>query len=100
MNQNPDVPSGRNQASHELYGQGCTYLEAQDYPNAISALKQAIQYWQEDGQAWLALGQCYIEDNKPRRAEKCFRQTLEYATAQTREAANRGLESSLGMQQE
>ncbi len=66
--------------NHELYGKGCAYYNKEDYRNAIKAFSEALEYWPEDGQAWLALGNCYDSCQKPRRAEQCYRKAVQFST--------------------
>ncbi len=89
----PEDPHG--EIDHSLFGKGIVFFETNDYRSAISAFKEALVYWPEDSQAWLALGQCYDADNKPRRAAKCFRQALKFETEETRDSAFYGLGVSL-----
>ncbi|MBX2869374.1 MAG: tetratricopeptide repeat protein [Acidiferrobacterales bacterium] len=92
MNPTPSAPEDlRGEIDHSLYGKGIVFFETNDYRSAISAFKEALVYWPEDSLAWLALGQCYDADNKPRRAAKCFRQALKFETEETRDSALYGL---------
>jgi len=96
MNQNTPTPSpNNNDIDHSLYGKGIVFFETNDLRSAISAFKEALVYWPEDSHAWLALGNCYDADKKPRRATKCYRQALKFETSETRDNALYGLGVSL-----
>ena len=81
--------------NHSLYKKGSTFYDAKDYRKAIISFKEALEYWPEDGEAWLALGNCYDASNKPKRAEKCFRQSLIYQTEKIRNMVLYNLGNSL-----
>ncbi len=102
MNAESSAPSLVNTApvDHSLYGKGIVFFETNDFRSAISAFKEALVYWPEDSQAWLALGDCYDADKKPRRAIKCYRQALKFETAETRDNALYGLGVNLFDQRE
>ena len=96
MNQKSTAPSAKSsEIDHSLYGKGIVFFESNDLRSAISAFKEALVYWPEDGHAWLALGNCYDADKKPRRATKCYRQALKFETPETRDNARYGLGVSL-----
>lgn len=46
---------------------------------AAQAFSESLEYWLEDPQAWFALGNCYDEIEKPKKAEACYRKSLEYS---------------------
>ncbi len=81
--------------NHSLYEKGRTFYNAGDYRKATAAFKEALEYWPEDGEAWLALGNCYDASKKPKRAEKCFRQSLAHETEKFRDKALFNLGNSL-----
>ncbi len=81
--------------NHSLYKKGCSFYDSKDYRKAIISFREALEYWPEDGEAWLALGNCYDANNKPKRAEKCFRQSLTYQTGKIRNMALFNLGNSL-----
>ena len=81
--------------NHALYEKGCAFYKDGDYRNAISAFKESLEYWPEDGEAWLALGNCYDASKKPKRAEKCFRRALVFETEKIRDTALFNLGNSL-----
>jgi len=93
MNTESGAPSMVDTTSvdHSLYGKGIVFFETNDFRSAISAFKEALVYWPEDSQAWLALGDCYDADKKPRRAINCYRQALKFETPETRDNALYGL---------
>ena len=93
MNAESNSPSVVNTSivDHSLYGKGIVFFETNDFRSAISAFKEALVYWPEDSHAWLALGDCYDADKKPRRAIKCYRQALKFESSETRDNALYGL---------
>ena len=64
------------QRNHEAYVAGLFHYENGNYNNAKSLFKEAIEYWPEDGDAWMALGNCYDALHKPLKAEASFRKAL------------------------
>ena len=71
----PDA-SDRN---HSAYGDGVEHFKATNFYLAARSFSEALEYWPEDPQAWFALGSCYDEMGKPRKAEHCFRTSLEHS---------------------
>ncbi len=60
------------------YSTGCAHYDKGHYSRAKSAFEEALQFWPEDAQAWMAIGNCYEALNKPRLAEQHFRKALEF----------------------
>ena len=87
----PDA-SDRN---HEAYKSGCRFFKAGNYKKAISAFENALSYWPKDAQAWMALGNCYDDLNRPVDAEKCFKRALNYCTDKDRDGIRFNLGNSL-----
>ena len=85
MKKEEDTEAG--EINHHLYGKGCLYFERGAFREAISSFREALEYWPEDSEAWLALGNCYDACGKPRKAEKCYRMSIEYQTDKTRDIA-------------
>ena len=69
--------------NHEAYKTGCENYKHGQFKKAAKAFTEALEYWPEDPQAWFALGNSFDELNKPAKAEKCFRESLLFATAKT-----------------
>ena len=69
-----------NERNHAAYSAGCDHYESGHYRKAKTAFEEALQYWPEDVQAWMALGNCYDALNKPRQAEQQFRKALEFCS--------------------
>ncbi len=65
--------------NHKVYGEGTESYKSGKYSRAINSFKEALEYWPLDPQAWFALGNCYDEVNKPRKAEKSYRKALKYS---------------------
>lgn len=62
--------------NHEAYKSGCVLFKEGNFKKALSAFEEALEYWPKDAQAWMALGNCHDELNKPAVAEKCFHRAL------------------------
>lgn len=81
--------------NHEAYGRGVKLFEQSFYSLAKNEFKAALDYWPEDHQAWMALGNCFDEMKKPIRAEKCFRKALIFCFEQERSGIYFNLGNSL-----
>jgi tetratricopeptide (TPR) repeat protein len=81
--------------NHEAFKSGYQLFKAGRYKKAITAFKDAVSYWPKDAQAWMALGNCYDELNRPVDAEKCFRRALSYCTEKHRDEIGFNLGNSL-----
>ena len=81
--------------NHSYYKEGCDHFRQGNFKRASKAFSAALEYWPEDGQAWLALGNCYDELNKPKRAEECYRNSLKYSEAKDASGAHYNLGNSL-----
>ncbi|HJQ26385.1 MAG TPA: tetratricopeptide repeat protein [Blastocatellia bacterium] len=81
--------------NHEAYKSGCALFRAGNYHKAKLAFEEALRYWPKDPQAWMALGNCHDELNKPKAAEKCFRRALEYCEVKDQDAIRYNLANSL-----
>ena len=64
--------------NHKSYVEGDKHYKKKNYKRARQAFEVSLEYWPEDPQAWFALGNCFDELNKPKKAEKCFRTALLY----------------------
>lgn len=64
--------------NHQLYKAGCGFYKENNYSKARRAFEDALEYWPEDPEAWLALENCLDELNKPKQAEHSFRNALKY----------------------
>lgn len=74
--EHPDA-SDRN---HSAYLRGVEHFKATNFHLAAESFSEALEYWPADPQAWFALGNCYDEMGKPRKAEHCFRTSLEHSS--------------------
>ena len=63
--------------NHAAYGRGCEQYKATNYYMAADEFVAALEYWPEDPQAWMALGNCYDEIGKPKKAEYCYRKSVD-----------------------
>jgi len=63
--------------NHAAYGRGCEHFNRANYYLAVEEFETALEYWPGDWQAWFALGNCWDEAFKPKKAESCFRKSLE-----------------------
>ena len=63
--------------NHAAYGRGCKQYKVTNYYMAIAEFVAALEYWPEDPQAWMALGNCFDEIDKPKKAEYCYRRSVE-----------------------
>jgi len=81
--------------NHEIYVLGCQFYNASKFNKAITVFKNALEYWPEDDAAWWALGNCYTDTNRPRKAEQCFRKAITYATSEYHDAIYFNLTNSL-----
>jgi tetratricopeptide (TPR) repeat protein len=73
---NPDA----SELNQKAYKSGCDYYDHSSYKKAAKAFAESLEYWPEDSEAWLALGNCYDELNKPAKAEQCFRKSLQFVS--------------------
>ena len=64
--------------NHECYQRGCELFLARRYNKAKLEFKEALAYWPQDPQAWMALGNCDDALNHPKAAERSFRRALQY----------------------
>lgn len=62
--------------NHEAYRHGCTYYDQGEFDKAMEAFEVAINYRPEDGESWMALGDCFRKLYKYARAEECYRNAL------------------------
>ena len=81
--------------NHAAYGRGCEHFDATNYYMAASEFSKALEYWPEDWQAWFALGNCWDEALKPKKAESCFRKSLEFSPPEKEPNAYYNLSNSL-----
>ncbi len=66
------------EANYQAYCLGCEHFKSGRFSQAKQAFNEAITYWPEDGEAWMALGNCFDELGKPLKAEECYRSALQY----------------------
>src|ERR1700759_1114708 len=81
--------------NHQAYKAGYALFRDENYHKAKLAFEEALRYWPKDPQAWMALGNCHDELNKPKAAEKCFRRALKYCEGKNRDAVRFNLGNSL-----
>lgn len=67
----------RQDGNHSWYVVGNYYWKLGLFENAIRAFRRSLRAWEGDIQAMWALGNCYTEAKKPKRAEHFFRRALE-----------------------
>ena len=79
MKQRKAIQDNASEQNHEYYTQGCKAFDASDYQKALALFKNSIEYWPEDPQAWMAVGNCYDVLKRPKRAEEAFRESLQYS---------------------
>jgi len=77
---NKDFDPNASDLNHKAYKSGCKEYNRGHFKQAAKAFTESLDYWPEDPQAWFALGNCYDELNKPAKAEKCFRESLQYTS--------------------
>ena len=63
--------------NHAWYVVGDIYFRNKDFKRAVPAFKHSLDSWQEDGDAYLAIGNCYDELCEFAAAEDHFRKALE-----------------------
>ena len=71
--------SERSDLNHAAYGRGCEHYKATNYYMAANEFVEALEYWPEDPQAWMALGNCFDEIGKTKKAEYCYRRSVEFS---------------------
>lgn len=81
--------------NHEAYKIGIENFNLGQFKKAAKAFTESLEYWSEDSQAWFALGDCYDELNKPAKAEKCFRKSLQFTPPDMQSDALYNLGNSL-----
>ena len=79
MKQSKEDKDNASELNHECYIRGCKLFDASEFQKAASEFKQSIEYWPEDSHAWMALGNCYSELKKHKKAEEAFLHSLEYS---------------------
>ena len=80
--------------NHGAYKRGCVLFKNGAFDKAKLAFEEALEYWPKDSQAWMALGNCEDELNKPKLAEASFRRALQYCE-ENRSAIRFNLANSL-----
>ena len=63
--------------NHAWYVVGDIYFRNKDFKRAVHAFKHSLDAWQEDSDAYLAIGNCYDELCEYTAAEDHFRKALE-----------------------
>jgi tetratricopeptide (TPR) repeat protein len=81
--------------NHEAYKRGCALFKDGNFHKAKLEFEEALEFWPEDSQAWMALGNCEDELNKPTAAEISFRRALLYCEEKNRSAIQFNLANSL-----
>jgi len=69
--------------NHAAYVKGDALWKQGRFKEAAQYFQLAADEWPEDYQAWWALGNCYTELKKPRKAEDAFRKALNTCKGQT-----------------
>lgn len=67
---------GAYDSNHESYKLGCAAYDSGRFSEAKALFREALDYWEEDPEAWWALANCYDELGKPKKAEECLRRSL------------------------
>jgi len=75
---NKEFDQNASDLNDKAYKSGCKNYNRGLYKNAAKDFIESLEYWPEDPQAWFALGNCFDELNKPTKAEKCFRTSLQF----------------------
>ncbi len=75
---NKEFDPDASEMNHKTYKSGCRNYNRGHFKKAAKAFSESLEYWPEDPQAWFALGDCYDELNRPAKAEKCFRTSLQF----------------------
>lgn len=70
--------------NHAAYLRGDKKFKARRYAEAAREFLVALDAWPEDWMAMHALGNCYGETKKPRKAEKWFRLAIDMAPEEDR----------------
>lgn len=81
--------------NHEAYKVGCALFRDGHYSKAKAAFEEALSYWPDDPQAWMALGNCLDALNKPKAAESSFRKALTCCADKDRDDIQFNLANSL-----
>jgi tetratricopeptide (TPR) repeat protein len=74
----------RADANHAAYVRGDKKFRERRYADAAKYFLVALEEWPGDWQAMHALGNCYSEMKKPRKAEKWFREAIEIVPPERR----------------
>jgi len=64
------------ESNHAAYLKGDVLWKQGRFKEAAHSFLAAVNEWPEDYQSFWALGNCYTELKKPRKAERCFRQAI------------------------
>ncbi|MGA8205108.1 MAG: tetratricopeptide repeat protein [Woeseiaceae bacterium] len=70
--------------NHAWYLVGHSYAENGEIEKALKAFRKSVNYWDEDPDAYWAIGECYSELERPRMAERYFSKALPYAALRDR----------------
>lgn len=81
--------------NHAAYGRGCEHYQATNYYMAANSFVESLEYWPEDPQAWMALGNCFDEIGKPKKAEYCYRRSVELSPVKDKPKVQYNLANSL-----
>ena len=79
---NKELAQNASELNHAAYKVGCENYNQGHFKKAAKSFKESLEYWPEDPQAWFALGNCYDELNKPAKAEKFFRASLQFTNSE------------------
>ena len=81
--------------NHAAYRRGCDHFNATNFYMAAGEFVEALEYWPEDPQAWMALGNCFDEVGKPKKAEYCYRRSVELSPENDRPNVQYNLANSV-----
>ena len=85
----------RSDLNHSAYVEGCARYKVQNFYLAADSFTEALEYWPEDPQAWMALGNCFDEIGKPKKAEFCYRRSVEYSPEDAKPKVQYNLANSI-----
>ena len=89
--QNPKA----SELNHLAYKRGDEMFKVANFYSAASEFTEALEYWPQDSEAWMALGNCFDEIEKPRKAEYCFKAALLHCREEKRPSLEYNLGNSL-----
>ena len=92
---NKEDDPNASELNHQAYEAGCEHYDQGNFKRRIKSFKESLEYWPEDPETWLALGNCYDELNKPAKAEQCYRESLHFTAPDRQSSALYNLGNSL-----